>query len=862
MAKVFTKIDLRGAYNLVRIKPGDQWKTAFRTRYGHFEYNVMPFGLTNAPAVFQHMMNDVFREYLDQFVVIYLDDILIFSNSQEEHNVHVSKVLAKLKATGLYAKLEKCEFDQVQVEYLGYIISPSGISMDPKKVESVLSWDIPKTVKDVQSFLGFANFYHRFVKNYSKISSPLTNLTKKTLPFQWTLSCQKAFDTLKSSFTSAPVLAHPDINKPFIVETDASDFALGAVLSQYGEDKLLHPIAFYSRKFSAAEINYDIYDKELLAIIAAFEQWRHYLDGCKHKVTVYCDHKNLQYFTTTKVLNRRQARWSLFLASFDFLITYRPGSKQGKPDALSRRAEYQPKEGDEAFGLQNATLLKPNQIQINATTLSKPTHPSLHDEIAVHQPKDPLAIQVLKYKSTSVDSQQKPEFENFTVANNIVYFKNRLYVADQTSKLKILKERHDSLLAGHFGISKTFMLVSRDYWWPKMFAFVKSYVTTCDTCARAKIPRHQPYGLLQPLPIPTQQWQSISLDFITDLPQSAKFDSILVIVDRLTKMAHFVPCTRTITAKETADLVTQNIFRLHGLPESIISDRGPQFTSKFWKSLLQTLGISANLSTAFHPQSDGQTERVNQILEQYLRCTINYNQDNWTQLLPLAEFAYNNSYHTSTKQTPFFANFGFHPRFSITPSASLPCPSASDHAMLLKDVQKQLLAELQSAQERYKHFADQKRKSMPNLIPGDYVWLLRKNIKTNRPSDKLDYKRLGPFKIIKQINPVTFRLQLPGHVKIHNVFHVSLLEPYSRNSIPNRISEPPPIVEVEDHAEYEVNKILDSRIWHRKLQYLVDWKGYSPSDQSWEPAINLANSKELLEDFHQTYPEKPGPKLS
>ncbi len=318
--KIFTKLDLRGAYNLLRIRPGDEWKTAFCTRYSHFEYMVMPFGLTNAPAVFQHLMNDIFREYMDEFVVVYIDDILIFSKNQDGHDKHVRLVLVMLREHGLYAKLEKCEFDKSSVAFLSYVISPDGIFMDKSKVETIQCWATPSSVKDVQCFLGFANFYLRFIKGYSKITTPLTTLTCKDKPFSWNPTAQAAFDILKMAFTSAPVSIHFDLAKPFIVETDASDFALGAILSQFGIDGLLHPITFYSRKLTSAEINYQVYNKELMAIITTFEQWRPYLAGAQHQVQVLIDHKNLLYFTTTRTLNCRQARWSIFLADFNFEI--------------------------------------------------------------------------------------------------------------------------------------------------------------------------------------------------------------------------------------------------------------------------------------------------------------------------------------------------------------------------------------------------------------------------------------------------------------------------------------------------------------------------------------------------------------
>jgi len=344
-AKIFSTIDLRGAYNLVRMAEGEEWKTAFRTRYGHYEYQVMPFGLTNAPASFQHFINDTFSDILDNYVVVYLDDILIFSDNIKDHIQHVREVLQRLRNNALFGNLEKSKFHNSSTKFLGYIISSNGIKMDPEKVEAVLSWPTTKCVKDIQSFIGFANFYRRFIKDFSKIVTPLTQLTKKTNKWSWNNSTQHAFDTLKTAFTSAPILNYFNPELPIVIETDASDFAIGAIISQKSEKGLLHPIAFYSHKFIPAELNYEIYDKELLGIIEAFRVWRAYLEGAQYQIIVITDHKNLEYFTTTKLLNRHQVHWSETLENYDFVIKYVPGTLNGKPDILSHRSDYHLKKG-------------------------------------------------------------------------------------------------------------------------------------------------------------------------------------------------------------------------------------------------------------------------------------------------------------------------------------------------------------------------------------------------------------------------------------------------------------------------------------------------------------------------------------
>jgi hypothetical protein len=279
-AKVFTKLDLRSEYNNIQIKEGDEWKTAFRTKFGHYKYTVMPFGLTNAPAVFQRFMN-IFRDLLDIYVIVYLDDILIFSKSKEEHVGHVKEVLKRLQQNHLYCNHKKCDFFVDRVSYIGLVITPEGISMEKEKVQAVLEWPAPTSVKGVQSFLGFANFYRRFVPDFSRLACPMNALTQKTSPWTWGEVQQQAFNEIKAAISKEPTLAHPNESKPYFLETDASGAAMGAVLSQRQEDGRLYPIAFMSASFSPAELNYDTHDKELLAIIRAFEHWCIFLEGTK-----------------------------------------------------------------------------------------------------------------------------------------------------------------------------------------------------------------------------------------------------------------------------------------------------------------------------------------------------------------------------------------------------------------------------------------------------------------------------------------------------------------------------------------------------------------------------------------------------
>jgi hypothetical protein len=364
-AKIFTTLDLDIAYHLLRIKKGDEWKTAFRCRYGLYKFMVMLFGLTNAPARFQDMMNHILKDLLDEGVVVYNDDVLIYAQTEEKHDLLVKEVLKILADNDLVISSEKCTWTSEKVEFLGYVITPDGMEMAKEKIEAIKEWQAPQSLRDKQSFFGFANFYLRFIKNFSKICRPLTESTKgERMDWHWTSEMQESFEALKERFTTAPMLRHFDPTKTCIFETDMSDFTLGAILSQQDEDGWLYPIAFHSRQFQAVEINHDIHDKELLTVVDSFNFWRRYLDGVLKPVMVYSDHQNLKYFTTTKVLNRRQACGAQELGAYDFKIVYRPGSQNGKSDALSWHPESHPaKGGNEHQPIM--TILSQNDFSLN-----------------------------------------------------------------------------------------------------------------------------------------------------------------------------------------------------------------------------------------------------------------------------------------------------------------------------------------------------------------------------------------------------------------------------------------------------------------------------------------------------------------
>ncbi len=445
-ASIFSKLDLRNAYHLVRIRKGDEWKTAFNTPRGHFEYLVMPFGLSNSPAVFQALVNDVLRDMVDQFIYVYLDDILIFSSSLQEHVQHVRQVLQRLLENGLFVKAEKCEFHAQSVTFLGYVVSSEGMRMDPDKVKAVVDWPTPDSRKALQRFLGFANFYRRFIRNFSQLAAPLTALTSTKTAFRWSEAAEAAFTNLKSRFVSAPILIAPDPTRQFVVEVDASEVGVGAVLSQRSSsDDKMHPCAYFSHRLSSAEHNYDIGNRELLAVKLALEEWRHWLEGSGVPFIVWTDHKNLEYIRSAKRLNSRQARWALFFGRFEFLLSYRPGSKNIKPDALSRIF-------DQSERLSTPECIIPERLVVSTLTWE-------------------------------VESKVRTALEGVTPPPGCP--PSRLFVPEGL-RSDVIRWGHCSNVACHPGVNRTSFLVRQRFWWNSMARDIREFVLACSVCARGK----------------------------------------------------------------------------------------------------------------------------------------------------------------------------------------------------------------------------------------------------------------------------------------------------------------------------------------------------------------------------------------
>ncbi|GKC33643.1 putative nucleotidyltransferase, ribonuclease H [Tanacetum coccineum] len=547
-------IDLRSGYHQLRVREQDISKTAFRTRYGHYEFLVMPFGLTNAPAVFMDLMNRIFHEYLDKFVIVFIDDILVYSKSEEEHERHLRIVLEILRQKKLYAKFSKCEFWLQQVAFLGHIVSADDIIMDPSKVEAITKWPRPTTVTEVRSFLGLAGYYRRFVEGFSRLALPLTQLMRKG-------------------------------SGGFQIYSDASKKGLGCVLMQHGK-----VIAYASRQLKPYEVNYPTHDLELAAVVFALKIWRHYLYG--EACDIFTDHKSLKYIFTQRELNMRQRRWLELLKDYDTNIQYHPGKANVVADALSRKSGM-------IACFDSIILHDLERLDVELCVRGSGGY------WASMRIESNLMLQIKEAQRDDgelwaiVQNVEDGKHTEFSVDDDgVVWFEDRLCVPnDQALREKVMTEAHSSPFTIHPGSTKMYRDLKQYFWWNG----IKQDVATF------------------PLEIPIWKWDEISMDFVTGLPTSQKrHDAIWVVVDRLTKSAHFLPIRKNYGISKLAEIFRQEIVRLHGTPTSIVSDRDPKFTSRFWKGLQKAWGTRLKFSTTFHPQTDGQSERTIQTLEDML----------------------------------------------------------------------------------------------------------------------------------------------------------------------------------------------------------------------------------------------------
>jgi len=853
-ARVFSSLDLKAGYHLLRVRPGDEHLTAFKTPFGLFEYRVVPFGLANAPSAFQSWMTSILGDLVGKVVVVYVDDILIFTKTRQEHEQVLREVLKRLEQHQVVLNINKCQFFQEEVQFVGFRLSAKGLAMEEGKRQTIADWQLPRTKKGLQSFLGFANFYRNFIEGFANLASPLyQSLTHTHLV--WDENTINAFRRLKDSFQKDVHLAFPNFTSHFIITGDCSDFALGLTLAQSQIDPNTlpptaipprTPVAFYSRKLSKAEANLDTPDKETLPIVQAVQTWRAWLLSSQQPIWYFTDHKNLDRLTEKRKLTRKLARWLNLLADFDLRVVFTPRTNLVPEDAMSKREEFK-FSTEESRELLERPMFKRNEnnqlIPNNPTSLS-PSQASI-SQISTLDLSNILEEIRVAAKGTSL-----PKDVKWDTAQNLPLYKGRIFVPwNQNLYHAIFQLRHDLPLASHPGIKKTYLRIKELFYWPQMRKTVEEYVRSCHVCQTSKIRRIKRQGLLVPIPASINSWVDIGIDFVTGLPKANGFDGVMVTVCRFSKMAHFSPISKAYNGKEVARLFLQDIVRNHGVPKTIISDRDKVFTSHFWDEVSRFLGFKPQTTTSRHPEADGQVERTNQTLEQLIRTTCPAAGLDWPRWLPMIEFAYNSAVTESTGFSPFEMIYGKNPNsdFALDRIVSSN-PDAEALRKGLTEIYAIAKENLERCRERMKRCADRKRQDAPKYKIGDLVLLDRREIPSKLIKTKIDKPFLGPFVIIKILSN-GIKLKLPDNLRIHPTFHVSQIVPY--------VLRPGSKLERSDNSDIQgepglTQRIPDRILRHRKMgsrnQFLVRCSESGAENDVWTFEENVP--KHLVEFFN------------
>jgi predicted aspartyl protease len=882
-AKWYTKLDVTAAFHKIRILEGQEWLTAFRTRFGSYEWLVTPFGMANAPSTFQRYVNWVLREFLDDFASAYLDDIIIFTDgSRDLHHEHVRKVLDRLKEAGLQLELKKCEFDVQRTKYLGFIIEAGkGVSMDPEKIAAIQDWQSPTTVRGVRGFLGFANFYRKFIPQFARIVEPLVQLTRKDAKFTWGPEQEDSFRTMKEAFLSEETLVPFDSERYTVLECDSSGHALGGTLSQRDEKGILRTVAYLSKKFLAHECNYPIHDKELLAVIACLKDWDAELRSVR-EFEVITDHKNLEYFTKKQKMTERHVRWADELSKYgNMRIRYRPGKENVRADALSRRDQDMPQDDqDDRLATREFTMLVPAQQQDRFTAFPvRPIRDSLvsntlpqapNQDLLFHEHWTTAVEEDITYREVAraVREGQRSLPSTRKIAVSLgdcgidplgrLTWRERLWIPEsEPLRTGIIQIAHLSLQSGHPGREETYRIIAREWYWPRMSDDIRRFVRNCDLCRKSTPWRDGRHGYLRPLPVPSRTWQHLTVDFITGLPSSQGNTNLMVVKDRLSKGVVLIPMDK-IEATDVAWAFVREVYRHHSFPSSITSDRGPQFVSAVWEGVCQLLNISRNLSTAHHPQTDGTTERANSDIEVVVRIFCNNDQDNWATLCPILELMLNSRTNTTTSVSPFFLQHGYHNTpFSQEEHSSRtitqqendipPNEQAQEIVKKITSAADWAISAMSYAQQEQERTANQSRKPAPTYKVGDMVWLDLRNVRTTRESKKLDWK-CEKYQVARVRDPYWVELAVPWETK---TYHVDKLRPAASDPLPSQQindSNPAAVVvrddaQEEEHLEWHVENITEERRRQGNKQYLVKWTGYPTL--TWEPEEHLQDTKAL-----------------
>lgn len=622
-AKYLTSLDLSAAYHQIPLSKDSKEKTAFTVPgKGLFHYNRMCFGLVGASATMQRLMDNLFTAEFDNKVFCYIDDIIICTSDFDEHLRLLKAVFDKLKNANLTINMKKSLFCRSELKYLGYVVDRYGLRTDPSKVDVILNFPIPQDAKGIKRFLGMAGWYRRFIRNFSQIARPLARLTSKRVQFSWSEEANESFNLLKSALVSAPILKCPNFNEPFYIHTDASSFAIGAVLTQRISD-WDHPIAYCSRTLNKPETNYSATERELLAVIYALEQYRAYVDG--RKCFIVTDHASLKWFTNLKNPTGRLNRWACRLSQFNFELIHRKGREHIIPDCLSR-------------------------IQI--------------DSIDVTSIQDPWYLDLFSKVSATPTL-----FPNFKIENNKLFrlSKNKYRLTAQfdwklvvpyEDRKEILIKCHDDATAGHFGVAKTHLKIANLYFWPTLFQDVKDYVDACEICKTYKpvnVARPGLMGNPRRISVPGE---AISCDILGPFPSSyLRNQYLFVCVDYFSKYVTLFPL-RNVTAPAIVKCMEKGIFLIHGVPKYVYVDNGPQFISKLFRDLMLKYNVPHIFyNPRYHPQTN-QTERVNRELVRTIASYVRSDHRNWDKNISEIQCALNNVVHDGTKFTPYFLTHG------------------------------------------------------------------------------------------------------------------------------------------------------------------------------------------------------------
>jgi len=764
-AKYFTTLDMFSGYWQVEIDEKDKHKTAFVTTDGLFEFNRLSFGLTTAPSTFQQLADAILGNMKWNGAMTYLDDILVYGKNLEEHNYNLKKVLSQLKATGLKLKPSKCQFAYKEITVLGHTISEQGILPDSSKLQAIQSFQTPKNKKALQSFLGLANYYRKFIDKFSVIARPLYNLLKKGAPFAWKSEQESAFQSLKEKLSTPPVLTHylPKAEKELHV--DASDQGIAAVLLQKVNDAM-HPVCYVSRTLTKAEKNYGVGEKEGLAIVWSLTYLRSYIWG--EHIKIFSDHQPLCYLNSIKNVTGRLARWSCKLQEFDYEIIHKSGKCNQDADCLSRQPCFQATEKDEDDANEVPTFLLP---LVDITEFQK--EDSVVSDLF-------QAIQDPSYGNSHLQRRAK----NFIIKDGVLYKKSAVpheedkLVVPQGLRAQLMQQLHCEPLSGHLGFARTYDRINTRYYWDKMYLDVKKFIRGCPDCQTRKGPNNEkPHGELQSIEIDDlQPFEMIGIDILGPLTKTKnQNNNIVVCTDYVTRYA-ITKAIPSAKAEEIATFLVEQVISIHGVPKKILSDRGQVFRSEMVRQMVQSMGAENIYTTSYHPQTNGLTERFNKTVADMLSLYVSTSQDDWDKYLPMVTFAYNSSKQDTTQFTPFYLVFGRNPRlipdamFLRSSTMVIPNPNIDAH-------REQAKKNITKKQKKDKLRYDNKHKDV-TYRTGDKV-KLRVFIRKKGRSDKLQCKYHGPFVIVRKISPVNYIIQRgEGARAKQETVHVCRLAPY------------------------------------------------------------------------------------